>query len=40
MEPVWFNAAPWLGIALMAMLLSIRLRMSPALSELSSGRLS
>jgi len=39
MEPVWFNAALWLGIALMAMLLSIWLRISPALSGLSSARL-
>ena len=39
MEQVWFNAALWLGIAHIATLLFIRLRMSPALSELSSGRL-
>ena len=40
MEQIWFNAALWPGVAPMATLLSIRLRMSPVLSELSSGRLS
>ena len=39
MEQVWLNAALWPGIAHIATPLYIQLRMSSALSELSSGRL-
>jgi hypothetical protein len=39
MAQVWLNAALWLGIAHLATLPYIQLRMSSAHSELSSGRL-
>jgi len=37
MENVWFLAAVWLGLALMATLLAIWLKISTALSEIVVG---
>jgi hypothetical protein len=37
MEQVWFLAALWLGLALVATLLSIWFRISTALTEMSTG---
>jgi Kef-type K+ transport system membrane component KefB len=39
MEKVWFTAALWAGLALMATLLAIRLKISTALSEILVGTL-
>jgi glutathione-regulated potassium-efflux system ancillary protein KefC len=37
MEQVWFNTAPWLGMALMATRFSVWLRMSMALTKIVLG---
>jgi glutathione-regulated potassium-efflux system ancillary protein KefC len=38
MTETWLLAAPWLGVALLATLLSIWLRVTTALSEIVVGR--